>query len=237
MEKTKPRHQTLIIALLILFLLPILFSVYFFFLNKSTPTPLKRLPTLSLEALPPFQFTAQNGKIITHDSLLGKIVVADFFFTTCPGICKSMTANMKLLQDTLMANKDVFHTPIRLISHTVNPTNDSVPVLAEYAKLHDADPKLWWMVTGNKDSLYNLSTGFYKLPAVDMSGEDSVMAEPFVHSERFVLLDREGYIRGYYDGTDSAMVAQLIKDLLILDIVNFNQDKKKKRNSLRKTEN
>lgn len=226
------RYQTMTIVVLVLVVVPLSFFSYFYFLHDSTPSPLKLLPTLSQTTIPAFEFTAQNGKTITRDSLAGKIVIADFFFTTCPGICPRMTSNMKLLQDSIENNLSKFHTPIRLLSHTVNPSIDSMSVLADYAKLHDVNPKLWWMVTGNRDSLFNLSTGFYKLPAMDMS-DDTTLIEPFVHSERFVLLDRDGYIRGYYDGTDSAMVAQLFKDLIVLDIVNTNQDKKKERESLK----
>ncbi len=233
------RYQTMTIVVLVLIALPLSFFIYFYFLHKTTPSPLKQLPTLSLESIPDFSFTSHNGKTITRDSFQGKIVIADFFFTTCPGICPKMTSNMKLLQDSILKNYSAFHAPIRLISHTVNPTMDSLPVLSEYAELYDVNPKLWWLVTGDKDSLYNLSTGFYKLPAIDLSAEeDTTLPEPFVHSERFVLLDRDGYIRGYYDGTDSAMVNQLFKDLIVLDIVAGNQDKKRDRESLkRKDEN
>jgi protein SCO1/2 len=214
---------------------PLSFFSYFYFLHSTTKSPLKLLPTLSQGSIPNFEFSAHNGKTITRDSLAGKIIIADFFFTTCPGICPRMTSNMKLLQDSIEHNLSKFHTPIRLLSHTVNPSIDSLPVLADYAKLHGVNPKLWWMVTGNKDSLYDICINFYKLPAMDLTGtEDSTLAEPFVHSERFVLLDREGYIRGYYDGTDSAMVAQLFKDLIVLDIVSTNQDKKKMRESLKR---
>ncbi len=239
MKNNGMRYQTMAIVLLVLVVLPLSFFIYFYNLHSTTPSPLKQLPTLSVESIPDFSFDAHNGKTITRDSFQGKIVIADFFFTTCPGICPRMTSNMKLLQDSILSNYSAFHSPIRLISHTVNPTIDSLSVLAEYAKLHDVNPKLWWLVTGNKDSLYNLSTGFYKLPAMDLSGEpDSTLAEPFVHSERFVLLDRDGFIRGYYDGTDSAMVSQLFKDLIVLDIVAGNQDKKRDRESLkRKDEN
>ncbi len=235
-NNNKEGRKTLIIALMVLLFLPSVFFVYFYYLHQTAPSPLKHLPVLGTTALPPFEAVAHNGKTITHDSLLGKIVIADFFFTTCPGICPRMSANMQLLQDSIIKNKGIFHSQIRLISHTVNPSYDSVPVLAEYAKLHGVNDKWWWLVTGDKDSLYKLSTAFYKLPAIDMSAEDTVLAEPYVHSERFVLLDRDGMIRGYYDGTDSAMVAQLYKDLIILDIVNNNQDKREKRESLRSKE-
>ncbi len=229
----KEGNRTLFIAMMVLLFLPLSFFTYFYFLHDSTPSPLKHLPMLSLDSLPPFEFQSHNGKTITQDSLLGKIVIADFFFTTCPGICPRMSDNMKLLQDSIMNNLRAFQSDIQLISHTVNPTNDSVPVLAEYAKLHGVNDKMWWLVTGNKDSLYNLATKFYKLPAMDLSDDSTMRSEPFVHSERFVLLDREGYIRGYYDGTDSATVAQLWKDLIILDIVYHNRDRRQKRESFR----
>ncbi|CAN5153369.1 hypothetical protein BH09BAC1_BH09BAC1_13110 [soil metagenome] len=232
-KNNKEGNRTLIIAMMVLLFLPLTFFIYFFYLHDTTPSPLKHLPMLSTTSLPPFQFQSHNGKVITQDSLLGKIVIADFFFTTCPGICPRMSDNMKLLQDSIMKNITKFQSDIQLVSHTVNPSTDSVPVLADYAKLHGVNPKLWWLVTGEKDSLYNLATKFYKLPAMDLTGDTANLAEPFVHSERFVLLDREGFIRGYYDGTDSAMVAQLWKDLIILDIVYHNKDRRDKRESFR----
>lgn len=242
-------NRTLAIALMVLLFLPLSFFIYFFYLHETTPSPLKHLPMLSgepvdsnadgkvdyytnIRPLPEFSFMAHNGETITRDSLLGKVVIADFFFTTCPGICPRMSSNMKLLQDSILKNKNTFHSTIQLVSHTVNPTVDSVPVLAEYATKMGVNESIWWLVTGDKDSLFKLSTGFYKLPAMDVS-DDSTLIEPFVHSERFVLLDREGVIRGYYDGTDSAAVEQLYKDLIVLDIVNYNQDRREKRESLK----
>ncbi len=229
------RYQTMSIVVLVLLVVPLSFFFYFYFLHKTTSSPLKLLPTLSQVSIPNFEFAAHNGKTITQDSLAGKLVIADFFFTTCPGICPRMTSNMKLLQDSIEHNLSKFHSPIRLLSHTVNPSIDSLPVLAAFADLNGVNPKMWWMVTGNKDSLYDICINFYKLPAMDLTGtKDSTLAEPFVHSERFVLLDRDGFIRGYYDGTDSASVAQLFQDLIVLDIVNANQDKKKMRESLKR---
>lgn len=104
------RYQTMSIVVLVLLVVPLSFFFYFYFLHKTTSSPLKLLPTLSQVSIPNFEFAAHNGKTITQDSLAGKLVIADFFFTTCPGICPRMTSNMKLLQDSIEHNLSKFHS-------------------------------------------------------------------------------------------------------------------------------
>lgn len=221
-EGNKRNYANAIIVLLVVVLFPLSFYTYFEFRKHKDGVAIKELPYLSLDSIPQFQFVAHTGDTITRDSLIGKITVADFFFTTCPGICPRMTRQMKRLQDYLQRNKNI-KGQFRLLSHTVNPATDSIATLREYATVHDANDTIWWMVTGEKEDLYNISKNFYKLPAIDMS-EDSTLAEPFVHSERFVLLDRKGFIRGYYDGTDSSEVKQLMYDFVNLDVMYAIED-------------
>jgi protein SCO1/2 len=157
--------------------------------------------------IPPFRFINQDGDTITEKWLDNKVYVADFFFTTCPTICPKMMFNLEKVNVVTQKNFD-----LRIISHSVNPVHDSVPVLKEYAKLVHADPKKWSLVTGNKKDIYDIGVDGYKL-AVD---EDPRAPGGFLHSEMFVLVDKEKRIRGYYDGTDTTAVNKLINDIKIL---------------------
>lgn len=157
--------------------------------------------------IPPFRFINQDGDTVTEKKLENKIYVADFFFTTCPAICPKMMFNLEKINVVTQKNSDFM-----IISHTVNPKHDSVPVLAAYAKLVHADSKKWMLVTGNKKDIYDIGIDGYKL-AVD---EDPRAPGGFLHSELFVLVDKEKRIRGYYDGTDSAAVSKLMNDIKIL---------------------
>lgn len=215
-ESTPRNYKAVVIVFIIVILFPFGFYSYFEYRKQNNGDQIKVLPVLSLDSIPEFSFTSQTGQTINRDSMIGRITVADFFFSTCPGICPRMSRQMHRLQEYLYKNKNI-KSETRLISHTVNPSTDSVARLHEYADIYEADSSKWWIVTGDKKELYDLSKNFYKLPAIDMS-EDSTLAEPFVHSERFVLLDKEGFIRGYYDGTDSMEVRDLMIDLVYLDI-------------------
>lgn len=157
--------------------------------------------------IPPFRFVDQSGDTVTDNIFEDKIYVADFFFSTCPSICPKMMKQMGRISDTTKDKENFM-----IISHTVNPSHDSVAVLAEYAKLVHADPKRWMLVTGDKKQIYDLAMDGYKL-AVD---EDPRAPGGFLHSELFVLVDKEKRVRGYYDGTDSSQVNKLIDDINIL---------------------
>lgn len=157
--------------------------------------------------IPAFRFVNQDGDTVTEKNFEDKMYVADFFFTTCPTICPVMMTQMKRVNDVYQDKNDFM-----LISHTVNPSHDSVEVLAEYAKLINANAQKWVLVTGNKQEIYDLAIDGYKL-AVD---EDPRAPGGFLHSELFVLVDKQRRIRGYYDGTDSVSVSKLIKDIQIL---------------------
>ncbi|MBI3500916.1 MAG: SCO family protein [Bacteroidetes bacterium] len=157
--------------------------------------------------IPPFRFIDQDGDTITEKKFENKIYVADFFFTTCPTICPKMMFNLEKVNVVTQKNSD-----FRIISHSVNPVHDSVPVLKKYSELVHADSKKWSLVTGNKKDIYDIGVDGYKL-AVD---EDPRAPGGFLHSELFVLVDKEKRIRGYYDGTDTTAVNKLINDIKIL---------------------
>ena len=154
-----------------------------------------------------FSFTDQNGKTITENDFKGKIYVADFFFTTCKTICPKMTTQMQRVVETYKKEPTVL-----FLSHTVYPENDSVSVLAEYAKTKNADASRWHFVTGSKKELYDMARNSYLLSSDKGDGG----SDDFVHTQKFALVDADRHIRGIYDGLDSTDVNRLISDIDIL---------------------
>ena len=154
-----------------------------------------------------FSFVNQNGKTVTQNDYDGFIYVADFFFTTCPTICPVMTDNMVFLQQQLSDIPNV-----KLLSHTVTPEIDSVSVLKKYALKKGVDDSRWNLVTGNKKQIYKMARTSYMV--VKTSGDGG----PFdmIHTENFVLIDPQGRIRGYYDGTQTEAMYTLLEDIGIL---------------------
>ncbi|MES2734006.1 MAG: SCO family protein [Bacteroidota bacterium] len=167
----------------------------------------KKIPVQVVHTVQQFNFIDQTGKTITQKDFDGKIYVTDFFFTTCPGICPKMTKQMERVYAKYKDNNQVL-----FLSHTVNPKQDSVPVLAEYAELHKADARKWHFVTGDKKELYDMARYGYFVTATEGDGGES----DFVHTEKFVLVDKDKRIRGYYNGTDSTEVDKLIIDMHLL---------------------
>ena len=175
--------------------------------TKQTIVNGKEITDTIYHTIPDFKFINQNGDTITQNFITNKFFVADFFFTTCPTICPKMMFNMQQINVVTEKTPDFV-----IISHTVNPKHDSVPVLAKYAQLVHADAKKWALVTGSKKDIYDMGIDGYKL-AVD---EDPRAPGGFLHSELFVLVDKQKRIRGYYDGTDSAAVNKLMRDIKML---------------------
>lgn len=154
-----------------------------------------------------FSLTNQNGKTITEKEFENKIYVADFFFVTCPTICPKMTKQMHRVYDKFQSNSDVL-----LISHTVMPEHDSVPVLKEYETKLGVSAEKWNFVTGDKKQIYDLARKAYF--AAITEGDGGV--DDFIHTENFVLIDKEKRIRGFYDGTSEQEVDRLINDVSTL---------------------
>lgn len=157
--------------------------------------------------IPDFSFTNQNGKIITQEDYKDKIYVADFFFTTCPSICPKMTDNMVWLQEKIKDNPKVM-----LLSHSVTPDIDSVPVLKSYAQEKGVIDIKWNLVTGNKKDIYYIARKSYL--AVKTGRPEELY--DMVHTENFVLIDQKRRIRGFYDGTNLEEVKKLYEDILFL---------------------
>lgn len=186
--------------------------VLFFILNRQ-PTP-KDLPILGpktndaqgnavVHHVLDFDLINQNGERVTLADVRGKVAVAGFFFASCGTICPKMTASLTRVQQKFPDEEVV------ILYHTVDPVHDSVSVLAAYGRLRGVKPSNWHLLTGDKEQIYRLARKSYFITATEGDGGPS----DFIHDENFALVDREGRIRGYYRGTDSADVDRLIEDI------------------------
>tara|TARA_B100001109_G_scaffold255708_1_gene260248 strand:- start:2665 stop:3324 length:660 start_codon:yes stop_codon:yes gene_type:complete len=154
-----------------------------------------------------FSLINQDGEEFTSRDLEGKYYVTDFFFTTCPTICPDMSSQLMRVQE---AYSDV--SDFMIVSHSVTPKIDSPSVLKAYAELYDANPKQWVFLTGDKKVIYDLARKSYF--AATTEGDGGV--DDFIHTENFILVDKEKRIRGFYDGTNPESVDKLIEDIEIL---------------------
>jgi protein SCO1/2 len=154
-----------------------------------------------------FALTNQNGQTITQDDYKDKIYVADFFFTTCPTICPIMTKNMGDIQKSILEDDEVM-----LLSHSVTPAIDSVSQLKKYALEKGVVDRKWNLVTGDKKHIYELARKSYLAVKTDGDGGPYDM----IHTENFILVDKEKRIRGFYDGTNPKEIDKLLEDLKIL---------------------
>ena len=159
----------------------------------------------TIHQIPSFSFTNQNGETITEKTVEGKIYVADFIFTKCAGICPKMTANMGLLQDKFKNDDDIL-----LLSHSVTPDMDSVPVLKKYAEAKGVISGKWHILTGKQTEIYRLAKKEYY--AGDTIGYYQTGNE-FLHTENFILVDKKRRIRGVYNGTLPLEMERLIEDI------------------------
>ncbi|APU68002.1 SCO family protein [Christiangramia flava] len=155
-----------------------------------------------------FKLVNQNGDTITQDTYKGKIYVADFFFTTCLTICPIMTDHMVKIQE-----KTLDDPMVQLLSHTVFPVTDSVPVLKKYALEKGVVDSKWNLVTGDKKQIYELARKSYLATKTKGDGGKYDM----IHTENFVLVDPDKRIRGFYDGTDPEAIDKLLHDIEVLE--------------------
>ena len=198
---------------LALFIPIALFAWYLVESGKNRPT--RALPvygprhdtTGATHYVPPFSFTDQHGRTFTQNDLLGKIYVAEFFFTTCQSICPVMNDHMQRLYETF-SDEHRLH----FLSHTVDPETDSVPLLKAYAAEHGVTDNRWHFVTGDKQQLYYMARKGYLLD----SGSPSTHDDDFVHTQNFALVDWKRRLRGFYDGTDSLEMVRLKQDIEVL---------------------
>lgn len=153
------------------------------------------------------QFTNQLGQQVSFDDLKGKIIVLDFFFTRCPTICPKLAKAMKRLQNSFPDHDSI----VQFVSITVDPKHDSLPQLRKWAEKYKVNPDNWWLLTGNRDSIYNMALKEIKASVADVNIDTA-----FVHTENFFLLDKNRVVRGWYSGLDSVAQGRLVHDIPLL---------------------
>lgn len=171
-----------------------------------------------------FKLVNQQGDSASWDQLRGKVIVADFFFTHCPTICPPMTRNMKWVQTSISnAQRVGDKTPdfLHFLSFSIDPERDSVPELKKWADRFQINPQQWWLLSGDRQTIYDMAINEMKLGTIDGKGIDT----NFVHSDYFVLIDTNRLVRGYYHGLDSADLARLSNDIIFL---NMEKDPKRR---------
>jgi len=200
-------------------------AVYYWQTNQSTKLYKKlpivgnhRLETLQLaeggvridtvfHKISPFKFTNQDGVEVDESIVKGKVYVCDYFFTTCKSICPIMSKQLDRVYEHWSDNPNVM-----ILSHTVDPETDTPQVLKAYSEKFKANTDRWMFLTGTKEALYTHARRDYLLDARESFGGD----EDFIHTQNFALVDQQGRIRGFYDGTSNIEVDQLIKDIAFL---------------------
>ena len=153
------------------------------------------------------QFTNQFGKKVSFADLKGKIIVLDFFFTRCPTICPKLARAMKKLQSSFTNNDSI----VEFISISVDPVHDSVTELRKWAEKYNVNPDSWWLLTGNRDSIYHFALNEIKANIADVNVDTA-----FIHTEDFFLIDKERIVRGWYNGFDSLEQKKLVRDIPLL---------------------
>ncbi|RMZ51541.1 SCO family protein [Flavobacteriaceae bacterium PRS1] len=206
-----------VLAIAFFILSVIIISIIYNILNVEKPLPIYQPSQVNAEMvdstiqyqkkyhkIADFSLINQNGKTITQEDYKDKIYVADFFFTTCQTICPIMTDNMYEIQKKIITDDEVM-----LLSHTVTPEIDTVAQLKRYAKEKGVNASKWNLVTGDKKQIYELARKSY------LAVKDNGNGGPFdmIHTENFMLIDKERQIRGFYDGTNPEDIERLLKDI------------------------
>ncbi|WP_233098685.1 SCO family protein [Aureibaculum flavum] len=185
---------------------------YLPYYNEESFTPNWLTPNTDEEQafhkIPDFELINQLGDTVTQKNFDNKIYIADFFFTSCPGICPKMTGNMVKLQEEFKEDEEIL-----FLSHSVTPTIDSVAELKTYAEKHGVIDNKWHLVTGDKTAIYNLGRNQYFVEN-DLGVPKNI--DDFLHSENFLLIDKNKHIRGIYNGLNRASLAQLVTDVKAL---------------------
>lgn len=162
----------------------------------------------AFHAIPDFSFTNQDGNLVNNDTFDGKIYVASFFFTSCPGICSPVNLNLLMVQEKFLEDDQV-----RILSHTITPDIDTARVLSAYAEKRQIDSRRWDLVTGDKDSTFKLAKQGY-FAHEDMGKSDR--PGDLQHTENIVLVDQNRHIRGVYNGLSGKAMFDLIADIELL---------------------
>ncbi len=196
---------------------------YFFDGVRDTVVDGKKRTDTLWHRISNFSFVNQLNDTVFADEVKGKILVVDFFFTRCPNPCPTMTRNMKKMQDAYKKNDTLIH----FVSFSVDPARDSVEALKRYADKYSVRHNNWWFLTGEKKTIYDLAFNEFKAAVIDGGEVDTA----FLHTNKFYLLDKNRVIRGWYNGTDSASLTKLARDISLLIL---EKDRTKKRNLFRK---
>lgn len=169
---------------------------------------LKRIDTVYHE-IPDFSFTNQYGQTVTQEQFPDKILVVDFFFTSCPTICPTMSEQLARVQNAFLRDDRIV-----IVSFSIDPTRDTPEKLKAYGEEYGAIPGKWQFLTGDKEEIYTLALDGFKMSALDEGGD--LEHDGFVHTDRFALIDPNWNIRGYYKGTSESDVNVLLGDALLL---------------------
>ncbi len=191
-------------AIVYLIFFAVLFAVFYGVLMYTTDFAKVKLPVLN--TVQPFSFLKQDSSMVSQQETQGRVYVAEYFFTSCKGICPKMNKNMKAIYEKFKTDSNFL-----VISHTVNPEVDSLPVMRHYADSMGANSKNWWFVTGSKEALYKAARESYMLD--DPKNSSKNIDEQFLHTQFFTLVDRLGRVRGVYDGIKKDEVEQLTHDI------------------------
>ena len=205
-----PINRTLQAALWALLVVVIVGLLAAFARQQWTKSMQRGVVTLErFNTLPEFALTERNGKDFGSKDLLGKIWLADFIFTTCPGPCPKMSEKFYEVQQALKKANDV-----KLVSFTVWPDFDKPPILTAYANKFNALPDKWYFLTGNKKTIYDLAHKSFMLGITDKeTGREMLKEGEFVHSTKVALVDRHGVVRGYYDSGNDEAVQKILIDV------------------------
>lgn len=165
----------------------------------------------AFHTIPDFQLTDQYNNRVTSEVIKDKIHVADFFFARCLGICPKMSSQLQRVQEAFLNNPDVL-----IMSYTVDPKNDTVEALQHYADQYGAKKGKWYLMTGEKEEIYKLAKKGYYITAKEDNMQSANLEDRFVHTDKFVLVDKQGHIRGFYNGTDPEEIDKLILEIKVL---------------------
>lgn len=157
-----------------------------------------------------FKLTNQLGQSVSLKDMEGKVLLVDFFFTSCPSICPTLTKNLRKVQSAYVKNDSL----LQILSFTVDPERDTVDKLRKYAYEYQINPDNWWLLTGSKKEIYDLARNDFFVSVTKGDGGP----DDFIHTEKLVLIDKNGNIRGYYDGLDSNAVKRCAGDIAILHL-------------------
>lgn len=186
----------------------VLFAAFYIFLYGTVDLSKSKLPILN--NVMPFSFSRQDNQTITEKDVTGKVYVAEFFFTTCHGICPKLNRNMKKVAERFKNENNFL-----ILSHTVDPETDSVGRMKVYADSLGADIKHWWFLTGSKENLYKAARESYILD--DPQNSSLNISEQFLHTQFFALVDKNGRVRGIYDGLKDDEILKLFNDIVDLE--------------------